>query len=78
MIISFFNLFKYRKKIGRTCVLVFYFPILMLKIGEKINEFFPLFIKKAKDLDFHSNAKNREENLFIKKGEGSRFLFPIF
>ena len=72
MIISFFNLFKYRKKIGRTCVLVFYFPILMLKIGEKIKEFFPLFIKKAKDLDLYSpffNAKKREENLYIKKGE---------
>ena len=53
----------------------------MLKIGEKINEFISLFIKEAKDLDFYSpffNAKNREENLLIKNGEGSRFLFPTF
>ena len=52
MIISFFNLFMYRKK-GKK-VLILYFPILMLKIGEKINEFISLYIKKAKDLDFYS------------------------
>ena len=42
--------------------------------------FFPFYKKKAKDLDFYSpflNAKNREENLIIKKGEESKFLFPI-
>ena len=65
MIISFFHFLKYRKNGKR--VLVLYFPILMLK--------------KAKDLDFYSpfiNNENREENLFIKKGEVARFLFPIF
>ena len=61
--------------------MVLYFPILILKIGKKINEFISLFIKKAKDLDFYSpflNAEIREENLFIQKGEVARFLFPIF
>ena len=54
MIISFFNLFMYRKK------------------GEKSsNIVLP-----------HFNAKNRGKNKWIffpfyKKGEGSRFLFPI-
>ena len=58
-----------------------YFPILILKTGEKINEFISLFIKEAKDLDIYSpffNAKNREENLIIKKGEESIFIFSIF
>ena len=36
-----------------------------------VNIEYMFFTKKAKDLDFYSpflNAKNREENLFIKKG----------
>ena len=69
------------KIIHKSIEMVLYFPILILKIGKKINEFISLFIKKAKDLDFYFpffNAKNREENLFIKNGEGSIFFFPTF
>ena len=40
----------YRKK-GKK-VLKTYFPILMLKIRGKINEFFSLFIKKAEESRF--------------------------
>ena len=79
MIISFFHFFKYRKKGEESSSIVL--SHFNTKNRGKMNEFFSLFIKKAKDLDFYSpflNAKNREENLFIKMGEESRFLFPIF
>ena len=67
------------KIIHKSIEMVLYF--LILKLGKNTNEFISLFIKKAKDLDFYFpffNAKNREENLFIKYGEGSRFFFPTF
>ena len=69
MIISFFHFFKYRKK-GEESSGIALSHFNVEKRG-KINEFFSLFIKKAKDLDFYSpflNAKYRDENLFIKKG----------
>ena len=52
-------------------VLILYFPILMLKIGEKINEFFPLFIKKGEGSRFLFPIlmlKRGEKNLSLKKG----------
>ena len=54
MIISFFNLFMYRKKGEKSSNIVL--PHFNAKNRGKITEFF---------------------SLFIKKGKGSRFLFPV-
>ena len=59
------------KIIHKSIEMVLYFPILILKIGKKINEFISLFTKKGEGSRFLFpifNAENREETLFIKNG----------
>ena len=71
MIISFFHFLSIGKKGEESSGIVL--SHFNAKNRGKINDFFPL--------DLYSpflNAENREENLFIKKGEVARFLFPIF
>ena len=61
------------KIIHKSIEMVLYFPILILKIGKKINEFISLFTKKAKDLDFYSPFESFQANWPTKWKAKNRF-----